>query len=180
MAGLMGGRVAEEEVFGEPSTGASNDLQQATGLARMMVRDYGMSADARPRVARRRARPELPRDEGAREPHATRSRRRSRWTARSRRWSSRRRSGRASCCGVHREKLDAMAARLLAAEVVEEEEIARLWGPKVDAPGDHRGARPRRGAPGEPEPARGDVRGTRGVASRRRCGGDRGERGASE
>ena len=43
MAGLLGGRAAEEEVFGEPSTGAANDLQQATALARMMVRDYGMS-----------------------------------------------------------------------------------------------------------------------------------------
>ena len=35
----------------------------------------------------------------------------------------------------HREKLDAMAARLLTAEVVEEEEMTRLWGPKVSRPG---------------------------------------------
>jgi cell division protease FtsH len=35
----------------------------------------------------------------------------------------------------HREKLDALAARLLAVEVVEEEEIVRLWGPKVERPG---------------------------------------------
>jgi cell division protease FtsH len=35
----------------------------------------------------------------------------------------------------HREKLEAMAARLLTAEVVEEEEMTRLWGPKVVRPG---------------------------------------------
>jgi len=35
----------------------------------------------------------------------------------------------------HRDKLDMMAARLLAAEVAEEEEIQRLWGPKVVRPG---------------------------------------------
>jgi cell division protease FtsH len=35
----------------------------------------------------------------------------------------------------HREKLDALAARLLSAEVVEEEEIQRLWGPKIVRPG---------------------------------------------
>jgi cell division protease FtsH len=35
----------------------------------------------------------------------------------------------------HREKLDMMAARLLTAEVVEEEEMTRLWGPKVTRPG---------------------------------------------
>jgi cell division protease FtsH len=34
----------------------------------------------------------------------------------------------------HRDKLDMMAARLLTAEVVEEEEITRLWGPKVTRP----------------------------------------------
>ncbi len=36
---------------------------------------------------------------------------------------------------THRDKLDAMAARLLTAEVIEEEEITRLWGPKVVRPG---------------------------------------------
>jgi cell division protease FtsH len=35
----------------------------------------------------------------------------------------------------HRDKLEAMAARLLTAEVVEEEEMARLWGPKIVRPG---------------------------------------------
>jgi cell division protease FtsH len=35
----------------------------------------------------------------------------------------------------HRDKLDMLAARLLASEVVEEEEIIRLWGPKVERPG---------------------------------------------
>ncbi|WP_404330666.1 ATP-dependent zinc metalloprotease FtsH [Mesobacillus maritimus] len=41
--GLLGGRVAEEIVFGEVSTGAHNDFQRATGIARKMVTEYGMS-----------------------------------------------------------------------------------------------------------------------------------------
>ena len=40
---LVGGRAAEEVVFGEPSTGAQNDLQRATELARAMVAEYGLS-----------------------------------------------------------------------------------------------------------------------------------------
>jgi cell division protease FtsH len=43
IVGLLGGRVAEEIVFGEVSTGASNDFQRATGLARRMVTEFGMS-----------------------------------------------------------------------------------------------------------------------------------------
>ena len=43
LVGLLGGRVAEEVVFGVQSTGASNDFEQATGLARSMVTEYGMS-----------------------------------------------------------------------------------------------------------------------------------------
>lgn len=45
LAYAMGGRVAEELVFGDPSTGASNDIQQATEIARQMVTEFGMSAD---------------------------------------------------------------------------------------------------------------------------------------
>ncbi|ALO65670.1 cell division protein FtsH [Arthrobacter alpinus] len=43
MAYAMGGRVAEEIVFHDPSTGASNDIEKATGTARAMVTQYGMS-----------------------------------------------------------------------------------------------------------------------------------------
>ena len=41
----MGGRVAEEIVFHDPTTGASNDIQKATSIARSMVTEYGMSAE---------------------------------------------------------------------------------------------------------------------------------------
>ncbi len=41
--GLLGGRVAEEVIFGEVSTGAHNDFQRATSIARKMVTEYGMS-----------------------------------------------------------------------------------------------------------------------------------------
>ncbi|MEO5779689.1 MULTISPECIES: ATP-dependent zinc metalloprotease FtsH [Arthrobacter] len=43
MAYAMGGRVAEEIVFHDPSTGASNDIEKATGIARRMVTEFGMS-----------------------------------------------------------------------------------------------------------------------------------------
>ena len=43
LAVLLGGRVAEELVFEEISTGAQNDLQRATDIARSMVTEYGMS-----------------------------------------------------------------------------------------------------------------------------------------
>ena len=43
LAAVLGGRAAEEIVFGEISTGASNDLQQATNMAERMVKEYGMS-----------------------------------------------------------------------------------------------------------------------------------------
>lgn len=41
----MGGRVAEEIVFHDPSTGASNDIEKATSTARKMVTEYGMSSN---------------------------------------------------------------------------------------------------------------------------------------
>ncbi|WNB92014.1 ATP-dependent zinc metalloprotease FtsH [Bacillus sp. NEB1478] len=43
IVGLLGGRVAEEITFNEVSTGAHNDFQRATGIARRMVTEFGMS-----------------------------------------------------------------------------------------------------------------------------------------
>ena len=43
VVGLLGGRVSEEIVFNNQSTGASNDFQQATQIVRSMVTEYGMS-----------------------------------------------------------------------------------------------------------------------------------------
>ncbi len=45
IATFTGGRAAEEIVFGEVTTGASNDIEQATKLARAMITRYGMSSD---------------------------------------------------------------------------------------------------------------------------------------
>jgi cell division protease FtsH len=134
MAGLMGGRVAEEEVFGEPSTGASNDLQHATALARMMVKDYGMSTTLGPvslgeergpsflglkgmenRVYSDQTALEVDREVQS---MVLEAQDRAREVVR-----------------ANREKLDVLAARLLAVEVVEEEEITRAWGPKATRPG---------------------------------------------
>ena len=50
IAMALGGRVAEEVTFGEVTTGASNDLEQVTAMARAMVTRYGMSEKLLPRT----------------------------------------------------------------------------------------------------------------------------------
>ncbi len=63
IAGLTGGRVAEQMVFGEISTGAGNDLERATELVRAMVCEYGMSEAIGPlTVGKRHGNPFLGRD----------------------------------------------------------------------------------------------------------------------
>ncbi|MCL5105563.1 MAG: ATP-dependent zinc metalloprotease FtsH [Armatimonadetes bacterium] len=63
IAGLLGGRVAEQLVFDEISTGAGNDLERATELVRAMVCEYGMSESIGPlTVGKRHGNPFLGRD----------------------------------------------------------------------------------------------------------------------
>jgi cell division protease FtsH len=50
MTGLMGGRAAEEIVFSDITSGASNDLERVTKMARAMVTRLGMSSDLGPMV----------------------------------------------------------------------------------------------------------------------------------
>lgn len=63
IAGLLGGRVSEQMVFNEISTGASNDLERATEMVRAMVCEYGMSDKIGPlTVGKRHGNPFLGRD----------------------------------------------------------------------------------------------------------------------
>ncbi|MGQ9456559.1 MAG: ATP-dependent zinc metalloprotease FtsH [Armatimonadota bacterium] len=63
VAGLLGGRVAEELVFNEISTGAANDLEHATEIVRAMVCEYGMSERIGPlTLGKRHGNPFLGRD----------------------------------------------------------------------------------------------------------------------
>ena len=50
IAVLLAGYVAEQEIFGEVTTGATSDLRRATGLARKLITDYGMSESLGPRT----------------------------------------------------------------------------------------------------------------------------------
>ncbi|MBM4463132.1 MAG: ATP-dependent zinc metalloprotease FtsH [Chloroflexi bacterium] len=54
LATSLGGRVAEEIIYGEVSTGAQNDLEHVTAIARKMVKEYGMSDKLPPRTFGRR------------------------------------------------------------------------------------------------------------------------------
>ncbi len=53
---MMGGRIAEELVFGQQTTGAGNDLEKATELARKMVCEWGMSEKLGPAHLRQEGR----------------------------------------------------------------------------------------------------------------------------
>ena len=54
LATALGGRAAEEMIFGEVSTGAQSDLEQVTGIARKMVKEWGMTQKLPPRTFGRR------------------------------------------------------------------------------------------------------------------------------
>ncbi|MBN1575715.1 MAG: ATP-dependent zinc metalloprotease FtsH [Chitinispirillaceae bacterium] len=62
---LLGGRAAEQLIFNEISTGASNDIEKATDIARRMVTDYGMSEKYGNMVLRSRRGPMFLGDQGA-------------------------------------------------------------------------------------------------------------------
>src|SRR6266849_3705043 len=134
IAGMMGGRAAEEIFIGEVSTGASNDFKQATEIARMMVREYGMSDALGPvALGQDRASPFLRASLGSD------GRDYSEQTARLvdeeiRSIVQHALETARSVLREHKDKVDAVAARLLASEVVEEEELRHLLGTKATVP----------------------------------------------
>ena len=124
---LLGGRVAEEIVFGDVSTGAQNDLQRVTDLARHMVTQYGMSETLglvtfeEPRHQPLPQRPPAPAGAAS---TARRPPRRS--TTRSARSSVRRGNGCARPSPSAGAALDALAKLLLEKEVVDRKGLEAL------------------------------------------------------
>ena len=122
----LGGRAAEEVVFGEITTGAANDLEKATSIAKQMIMRYGMSEELGPRTLGHNQDHAVP---GPRVQPAARllaKRWRARSTPRSAASSRRRTSAPRTCCVDHREQLDAIAKILIARETLERDEFEAL------------------------------------------------------
>ena len=132
IAGLLGGRAAEELFVGEVSTGAANDLQQATEIARAMVRDYGMSEEIGP-VSLGEQRRVLFLNQGAQGAALRGLSERTHQLVDNevRRLVQEGLDTARRLVRQYRDKLEAVTARLLQQEVVEEEELTRILGPKV-------------------------------------------------
>jgi cell division protease FtsH len=129
MAGLMGGRAAEEIVVGSVSTGASNDFKQATEIARLMVTEYGMSEVMGPVSYSERSRSPFLQGAGAMagltdKNYSERTQRRidqevSRFIEHAMQRAR-------DLVMRHREALGRVAARLLQTEVIEGDELRRI------------------------------------------------------
>ncbi|HXG51929.1 MAG TPA: ATP-dependent zinc metalloprotease FtsH [candidate division Zixibacteria bacterium] len=133
---LLGGRVAEEMIFGDVSTGAQNDLQKATEIARTMVTQFGMS-ERLGLVALEGQRAPLFLPNGSRSPKEY-----SEETARLvdeeiKALLSQAHEKVRQCLGSHREALEELARRLLEKEVVERpelQEILKAYGKQESRP----------------------------------------------
>ncbi|MEE9132196.1 MAG: ATP-dependent zinc metalloprotease FtsH [Gemmatimonadota bacterium] len=127
VAVLLGGRVAEEIVFGEISTGAQNDLGRVTDIARSMVVEYGMSESLGPIAYENRARGML----GLRQPMDLEQAQLSEETRQEidrevRRIVDEAHARAHDLLTNERRALDAVAERLLEKEVVEGEELVEI------------------------------------------------------
>lgn len=133
IAALLGGRVAEELIVGEVSTGAANDLQQATDIASAMVREYGMSEAIGPVALgdRRRSAFLNQPGQGGGEMQGHSEHLHRIVDAEIQRIVLEGLETARHVIRTHRELLEQLAARLLQQEVVEEEELERMLGPKA-------------------------------------------------
>lgn len=136
ICGLLGGRVAEEIVLGEISTGASNDLERVTEIARQMVTQYGMSERLGPmQFGSRQGQVFLGKDLSTEQNYSDRVAYEIDEEMKTIIESCHERTRR--ILTKQRDKLDALAASLLEKETVDEEEIRDILGdsPKVNMDG---------------------------------------------
>jgi len=133
MAQALGGKVAEEMIFGEPTTGAHDDIGKVTHIAREMVTQWGMSERMGPRTfGRRESMVFLGRDIAEQRDYSER-------TAEEIDEEVRRIIDEAhlrcrTVMAQHKDKLVELAERLIEVETVEGDDLRRLLGPAENRP----------------------------------------------
>jgi cell division protease FtsH len=128
IVGMLGGRAAEEIVYGTRTTGAENDIEQATALARRMVTRWGMSERLGLVQLAPRENPYLsaPNGYGAGKPFSDRTA--EAIDAEVRRIIGESHAEARRLLTAHRAQLDALAAALVARETLNEQEILEVTG----------------------------------------------------
>ena len=151
IAGLLGGNVAERLVFGDTTTGASNDIEKATDLARRMVTEFGMSDRLGPlSFGKRDELVFLGREIGEQRNYSDEVAKQIDEEVRAIIDHAYERA--MDTLIQHRDKLTALAEKLVAEETVDSEEFEKLFSdlpPKLNV----HGVRPQIIAPGQPTPA---------------------------
>ncbi|MDQ3987223.1 MAG: ATP-dependent zinc metalloprotease FtsH [Actinomycetota bacterium] len=125
LAMIMGGRVAEEIVFDEPTTGAQNDIQKATLIAKQMVTQYGMSDLGPLALGQNEAQPFLGRDFGHIQDYSDVVA--AKIDAEVHRFIEEAHDEAKDIILKYRDKLDLMVERLLEKESVEKEEVQEIF-----------------------------------------------------
>jgi cell division protease FtsH len=121
---LLGGRVAEEIVFDEPTTGAQDDIQRCTRIAKQMVMQFGMSELGPLALGETEGQPFLGRDFGHVKDYSDDVA--SKIDAEVRRLVEEAHDEAREICAKYRDKLDLMVARLLEKESIDKEEVAEI------------------------------------------------------
>jgi cell division protease FtsH len=124
LAMLLGGRVAEEVVFNEPTTGAQDDIQRATRIAKQMVTQFGMSDLGPLQLGESDSQPFLGRDFGHIKDYSDVVA--SKIDAEIRRLVEEAHDEAKEIIEKYREKLDLMVAGLLEKESLEKEEVSEI------------------------------------------------------
>ena len=127
LAYAMGGRVAEEIVFHDPTTGASNDIEKATATARKMVTEYGMSADVGAVKLGQSQRRGVPRPRHGSPARLLRAHRRAGSTPRCARSSRQAHDEAWQVLNDNRDILDRLAAELLEKETLDHNQLAEIF-----------------------------------------------------
>ncbi|MFP5326026.1 MAG: ATP-dependent metallopeptidase FtsH/Yme1/Tma family protein, partial [Acidimicrobiia bacterium] len=134
LAVLLGGRTAEELVFGDITTGAANDIERATSIARAMVTEWGMSDELGPlKLGEQNSEVFLGRDLGHQANYSQEVA--TRIDAEVRRLIDEAHAEARAILEAHRKTLDEMADALLEKETLDTTELEKLLGPLPAWPG---------------------------------------------